>query len=309
VDKTYYVYHLKDPADNYPFYIGKGLGRRICEHVRMAKRGSATVNIHKRNKILKVLREGREVEQRIIFRTDSEGEALNKEVKEISEWREKIGVKLTNLTTGGESPELSEETRRKLSASCKRSARENPNLGRRGQKMPEGWINPLKGKTRPLEVGQNISKAKKGKPCPTKGIKRSPLSKEHKEKLRIAHKGKKHTEEQRKNHLRAIGERDQGGARNPFYNKSHSEENKQRIREARLAYWESDKGKKRKEEMRRKEGEEGRPTSKLGELDIPVIRRLYNDTELSMKQIGNMFEVSRTTIRNVINGRTWRYVA
>lgn len=192
--KVYYVYYLKDPANNYPFYIGKGQDRRLTEHLRRAKHSPQKGNKHKNYKILKVLNTGREIESVVVFETNTEKEAYEKEIEEIACWRKIIGDKLTNISPGGngslsgeahpmygkpaynrgKSPSdevrrkmsisakkrckkgnprrgipLSEETKRKISRSCKKSARENPNWGRRGQKMPENWINPLKGKTRP----------------------------------------------------------------------------------------------------------------------------------------------------------------
>ena len=47
--------------------------------------------------------------------------------------------------------------------------------------------------------------------------------------------------------------------------------------------------------------------SKLTEKDIPIIRTLKNDG-LSNKEIGNIFNVSRTTIYDVVEGQTWKHV-
>ena len=353
MSKTYFVYHLRDPIDNYPFYVGKGQDGRLREHLRKAKYDPEKGNKHKNYKILQILNAGREIDFRIVFKTDDEDEAYEKEIKEIAYWREILGDKLTNISPGGngslggeshpmygkpaynrgKSPSnetrkrmsiaakkrcengsprkgvpLPEETKRKISISCKRAAKENPNYGRRGKKMPEGWINPLKGRTRPSEVGQNISRAKKGKPCPTKGIKRGPMSEEAKRNMSKAQKGRKQSKETKQKISKAKTELYKNKTKIHWIGKKHTEETKQKMSESRNKYWETEAGKERKKAIKIEKRGENATNSKLRDLDIPVIRRLRKDTELSMKQIGNMFSVSDGTIHSVVNYKTWKHI-
>lgn len=51
-----------------------------------------------------------------------------------------------------------------------------------------------------------------------------------------------------------------------------------------------------------------RSLAKLREADIPVIRALWNDTDLSQSQIATRFGVSQTAISQVVQRRTWTHI-
>jgi hypothetical protein len=94
----FYVYQLRDPRSELPFYIGKGFGRRAWHHIR---------NIdytHKSNTIQKILREGYEVQVEILQDNLTEESAFELEIQLISKYgRRDLGTGcLTNLTAGGE---------------------------------------------------------------------------------------------------------------------------------------------------------------------------------------------------------------
>jgi len=50
------------------------------------------------------------------------------------------------------------------------------------------------------------------------------------------------------------------------------------------------------------------PLSKLSSEDIPVIKRLYSKENISLQDIANYFKVSPSTIRDVVEGKTWKHV-
>ena len=90
----YYVYHLCLPNDT-PFYVGKGLGDRMSQHVKDARRGEPG---HKCNIIRKLEREGKQVKYRVVFVTPDEREAYEYEMYEIA----RLGYKnLSNVMRGG----------------------------------------------------------------------------------------------------------------------------------------------------------------------------------------------------------------
>jgi hypothetical protein len=94
----FYVYQLRDPRSELPFYIGKGFGRRAWHHIK---------NIdytHKSNTIQKILREGYEVQVEILQDNMTEESAFELEIHLISKYgRRDLGNGcLTNLTSGGE---------------------------------------------------------------------------------------------------------------------------------------------------------------------------------------------------------------
>jgi len=59
-NKVYYVYFLKDPSNQKPFYVGKGKNKRAWIHLKIIKQGKNSDNPHRDNKIKKILKEGKE---------------------------------------------------------------------------------------------------------------------------------------------------------------------------------------------------------------------------------------------------------
>ena len=159
----YYVYKLNDPRSKLPFYIGKGKGYRMMDHVYTVKNNLTyrSKNKHLYNKISQILSEGLDVICLKILETDNEQVALNYEKEIIAE----IGLQnLTNLTNGGEghSRVLTEEHKKNLS------------IANKGK--PSHW----KGKKLSEETKKKMSEAKKGR----------TFTKEHREALSKAHKKK-----------------------------------------------------------------------------------------------------------------------
>ncbi len=93
----WYVYHLCHPSGR-PFYVGKGIGNRMYQHVKEAVKGNGH-NSYKCGVIRKLLKRGDQVKYRVVFITPDESEAYQYEVQEIA----RLGgyKKLTNLTLGG----------------------------------------------------------------------------------------------------------------------------------------------------------------------------------------------------------------
>lgn len=109
----FYVYALLDPRKpgyyryghwvfHYePFYVGKGKGNRFTKHERLAVSGS-TRNVHKVNKIRRILKSGERLIIRMLRRNMSEAEAFETEIRLIRLiGRGKLGP-LVNKTSGGE---------------------------------------------------------------------------------------------------------------------------------------------------------------------------------------------------------------
>jgi hypothetical protein len=93
--KPFYVYELIDPRDERVFYVGKGQGDRVSQHVKDAKRGDVG---GKCDVIRDILAAGLEVTERIVRRYDSEDAAFKFEKRHIA----KIGLdNLTNIAPGG----------------------------------------------------------------------------------------------------------------------------------------------------------------------------------------------------------------
>jgi hypothetical protein len=92
----WYVYHLCYPSGR-PFYVGKGIGDRMYQHVKETMKGKET-NTYKCAVIRKLLKKGEQICYRVVFVTPEESEAYEYEIQEIA----RIGYKrLTNLTVGG----------------------------------------------------------------------------------------------------------------------------------------------------------------------------------------------------------------
>ena len=205
-DNIFYVYehwrHDKDVC----FWVGKGYGNRAYDFKR---------NKHYNNVVAKLARLGMCVEVRLVESAMSETDALALEIERIAFWRD-AGVKLTNLTDGGEgvvglvhTPESrrkisdrlkgriagphSEETKRKISEANIAAARRPGGL--------YGRANPahsarLKGRSLSSEHRLRIGIGLQGHVVTEEArIKSSitqsgrKLSVEHREKLSVSHLG------------------------------------------------------------------------------------------------------------------------
>lgn len=128
----YYVYELINSLDNSIIYVGKGTRYRMYIHVRRAKKKIPSMgeNLKLRNKICSILKQNGTIVYNIIYRTDNDVDAYEKEINRINE----IGISnLCNLKVGQMCPEeiyemnkkrllgrtLSEATKKKISNSLR----------------------------------------------------------------------------------------------------------------------------------------------------------------------------------------------
>ncbi len=77
----FYVYELIDPRTLLPFYVGKGSENRCNFHVSEIRKGRETDNPHKDRKIKQILSEDLEVIVKIVYYTDDEEDAYDREEK------------------------------------------------------------------------------------------------------------------------------------------------------------------------------------------------------------------------------------
>lgn len=136
----YYVYELADPRDERVFYVGKGCGNRVSQHVKDAKKGAVGL---KSDFIREILEEPIcEVIERIVRRFDDEDKAYACEKRLIA----KYGLEnLANIAEGGRSMTSAEFHKR-------RAARDRvPHLAR--------WIRVIAGKS-PQSKGLNLLHSK-----------------------------------------------------------------------------------------------------------------------------------------------------
>jgi hypothetical protein len=158
------IYTLRHPLTNEIRHVGKSNNpkRRIIQHIYTAKH--KTRKSHCCYWIGSLLKNNQKPTMQIVNWFNSENDCNNAEKLIIENFR-KAGVKLTNLTDGGEGQVgrvMSEETKSKI----RETILKNGNL--------------LKGRKRSSEIGLKISLSKKG----------IAFSEEHKKKLSDAKKGK-----------------------------------------------------------------------------------------------------------------------
>lgn len=208
----HFVYQLIDPRNGLPFYIGMSYRkRRPLEHIAEAKKGKLS-NKHLQRKILKILREDKEIRFYVVFSSPDREEVALREKQEIANWRSLIGDDLTNKSDGGDGvlygedsprygkplPETAkekfrtkmkgrpktEEHKRKISNTLKGKmvGPKNPNYKRSPSLEKRAflslfWLGKRKGEDNPskrTDVREKISKAKKGVPnLKLRGHKRS----------------------------------------------------------------------------------------------------------------------------------------
>ena len=151
--RLYYIYILKNPITNLPFYIGVGKKNRkssisreqshIVEALNFAKgKVNKSVNKHKLNTILQILSLGYQVDIEFGNSYDIENLAFEEEIRLIAQYgRRDLGTGiLTNMSDGG-----------------------------------EGVLNPS------IETLEKRSNTTKGRASPLKGVRLGPYSEERKQ--------------------------------------------------------------------------------------------------------------------------------
>jgi hypothetical protein len=102
---NFYVYHLINSQTGLPFYVGKGRGNRLFDHIRDTKNKKLfDKNKYLFYKINKISKSGGNIECKKIIENVSENDAFNREVEEIKKYgrkNNKTGI-LCNMTDGGE---------------------------------------------------------------------------------------------------------------------------------------------------------------------------------------------------------------
>ena len=91
----FYVYELIDPRDLSVFYVGKGQGNRVSQHVRDVRAGRVD-NVEKYRRIKEIHAAGLNVVERIASRHETEAQAFAAERVAIASLR----AGLTNIVGG-----------------------------------------------------------------------------------------------------------------------------------------------------------------------------------------------------------------
>ncbi len=213
------LYQFED-NNGVPFYFGitNNFKRRKCEHLVVLKKGKNGKSWPVYNKIRKLMREeSYELKMVIIKDGLSYDEANQLEIQYIKEYKEK-GIKLYNLTAGGEGtlnhkPVFTEEWRKKLSeakSGDKFTKENNSFYGKHHSKETKikislfhkgkfvGDKNPFYGKHHTDEVCKKLSEIAKKT---FSGVKKTE---DHKRKISESNKGKKLSKEHNeKNRLKS----------------------------------------------------------------------------------------------------------
>jgi uncharacterized protein len=90
----YYIYALRDPRTNKPFYIGKGSHDRMYQHMKDMRRlikkgtpGSMMALSCKHKRIIEILDAGyADIDYEILYQTDEEGAAYRAERQYIADY-------------------------------------------------------------------------------------------------------------------------------------------------------------------------------------------------------------------------------
>jgi len=181
----FYVYHLIDPRNNLPFYVGKGKDKRMYDHEHLVRNGKIPQNnTYLFRKIKKILSAGLTINYKKIYENLFEQDALDKEVEEEGRLK-KEGIKLCNLVpcgSGGNyfqymSPSKIRRIKKKISNACKGRIVTNETR----QKLRKLQL----GRIRSKETRKKISIAKTGKKMSIKTCK----------KMSISHTGLHHSKE------------------------------------------------------------------------------------------------------------------
>ncbi len=207
----FYVYVHRRNDTGAPFYVGKGKGARL------------RVTQH-RNPFWKRVAEKAGWSASVVLRDLDEELAHLAEMELIAKYRA-IGVRLTNLTDGGEGLSGYKRSPESIEASVK---------NRRGVKRPDVSAR-MKGIPKSAEHRANLSAAKIGRKASEEARRAMSESRKGRPSTML---GKKHRPETiEKIRQAGIGEK------NPFFGKTHSQEVVDRIREANI-------GRKHSEETR-----------------------------------------------------------
>lgn len=137
-----YVYALEDPRDNKIFYIGKGVGNRVFEHAKDARKQN-DASSEKLSLIKEINKQGFEVKSYVIKYGLSDEEAISYEAVTI-ETLNKFGHNLTNIVAGHHTENLflsTNEVERKFGYKKIRSLPKNSVLLNINQSYKKGSSN------------------------------------------------------------------------------------------------------------------------------------------------------------------------
>ncbi len=180
--RIYYTYHITDPETNKVFYVGKGYGQRVYIHMTRAlkwrKSGKIVSgsNKHLYRKLLRLHDKGLQPIYNIVFESEIEKEALDREELDIKTF----GLEnLCNLTYGGEGETRSVETLEKISKALQKFWNSCDGYARRREfsEMRMGAQNPMWGTKENEEHKKNRMAPMLSKPRWNVGLKGDPRSK------------------------------------------------------------------------------------------------------------------------------------